>query len=71
MIPESMVSSSLGAIGVGNGVSSDINLLHMELIHHFLMVTANTLIFGKEVWQRDVVTLSFQVPILCHLFLLT
>jgi hypothetical protein len=38
-----------------------VNLLHMELFHHFNTVTAETLIFGEEIWRKEVIPLSFQV----------
>jgi hypothetical protein len=33
----------------------------MELFHHFNTVTAETLIFGEEIWRKEVIPLSFQV----------
>ncbi len=50
------------SLGVGlENASADVNLLHMKLIHHFITVTADTLIFGEHIWQRDVMMLSFKV----------
>lgn len=34
---------------------------HMELFHHFNTVTAGTLVFGEDIWRKEVISLSFKV----------
>jgi hypothetical protein len=41
--------------------STTVNTLHLRLFDHFRVATAETLIFGPEVWLNKVLPMSFEV----------
>jgi hypothetical protein len=47
--------------GISNNPSPHINMLHMKLIHHFEVFTAETLVLDTNLWRNEVMHLSFQV----------
>jgi hypothetical protein len=46
---------------ISNNPSPHINMLHMKLIHHFEVFTAETLVLDTNLWRNEVMHLSFQV----------
>ncbi|OCL03521.1 hypothetical protein AOQ84DRAFT_145482 [Glonium stellatum] len=50
--------------------SPEVNMFQMKLFHHFGTTTANTLVFGVNIWRDKVMALSFHHDFLMHSILL-
>jgi hypothetical protein len=62
-LPKASTSQSISIMegGINNNPSPHINMLHMQLIHHFGAFTAETLVFDTDLWRNEVMRLSFKV----------